>query len=167
MATARPAGMLGRVAVVGAAGLPDLELGLGPMTALVGPRGSGKTQLLASIAWLITGRPPIAAADSSTACGSGELGGDGRPVTLVRRPGAGLVLEPSDAAVAALPTCSFLRARSRLGQPGASTGNVARRLSGITGDPTSDAVAAEALLSVVEACCKECLTGEILLIEET
>jgi predicted ATP-dependent endonuclease of OLD family len=40
------------------------------------------------------------------------------------------------------------------------------RLAGLTGQPTCDAAAAEALLSVVEACCQKCLTGEILLIEE-
>ena len=59
MPVASAAGLLARVTVAGVAGLPDLELELGPVTALVGPRGSGKSQLLASIAWLLTGRPPI------------------------------------------------------------------------------------------------------------
>ena len=166
MASERRGGLLGRFAVSGVVGLPDLDLEVGLMTALVGPRGSGKSQLLTAISWLITGRPPIAATDPVTSRATGELRSDRGSITLVRRPGSRLVVEPAGAAATARPTCSFLRARTRLGQPGPSTGSVARRLSGMTSDPTSDAVAAEMLLSVVEACCEERLTGEILLIEE-
>jgi Predicted ATPases len=55
MATAGSGAVLARVSVAGVAGLPDLEVELGSITALVGPRGSGKSQLLASIAWLVSG----------------------------------------------------------------------------------------------------------------
>lgn len=171
MATAARHGLLRRVAVAGVAGLPDLELDLGPITALIGPRGSGKSQLLASIAWLLTGRPPVVPAPGgSTTVVSGDLGAGGSLVSLVRRPGAGLSaarLRSSAAAASfALPTSSFLRARSRLGRGVASRGSVAARLARAAGHPTSDALAAEALVAAMEACCDECLSGEVLLIEE-
>ena len=66
-----------------------------------------------------------------------------------------------------LPACTFLRARDRFRRPaGSPTGGVAARLADLADHPTSDAVAAEALLAVIETCCRESLTGEILLIEE-
>jgi len=43
MATARHACPLARVEVAGVAGLPELDVELGPTTALVGQRGSGKS----------------------------------------------------------------------------------------------------------------------------
>lgn len=43
---------------------------------------------------------------------------------------------------------------------------MARHLSSGAGHPTSDAVAAEMLVSVIETCCEDCLSGEILLVEE-
>ncbi len=167
MGTARRAGRLGRVAVAGVAGLPELSLELGPMTALVGPRGSGKSQLLASIAWLVTGRPRIVAATgAATTVVSGELSDDGRMANILRRRGAGLERRSADFADVDLPICSFLRVRDRVGRPPSSSGSVAGRLFTGAGRPTSDAVAAEALVSVMEACCQECLSGEILLVEE-
>jgi predicted ATPase len=167
MAAARPAGLLARVAVAGVAGLPELELDLGPLTALVGPRGSGKSQLLSSIAWLITGRPRIAASTDRRAIRvSGDLHIDGRITPIVRRQGAGLSFGWARDAASVLPACTFLRAGDRLGRPTTSGGTVGARLARIADGPTSDAVAAEALVSVVEACCQECLAGEILLLEE-
>lgn len=160
---AHPRRLIRRLGVSGVVGLPDLELELGPISALVGPRGSGKSQLLASIAWLISGRPRIASLSSSTTVVSAELD-DG--VRLLRRPRAGLAFEPARGTRGRLPACSFLRARSRLGGPVGATGQVGRRLAAMTRHPTSDAVAAEALVSVVEACCDECLSGELLLMEE-
>lgn len=158
-----PHRLIRRVGVTGVAGLPDVELELGPMAALVGPRGSGKSQLLASIAWLISGRPRIGSAGSPATIVSAELD-DG--VRLLRRPQAGLAFEPARGTRGRLPPCSFLRARSRLGGPTGASGRVGRRLAGMARHPTSDAMAAEALVSVVEACCEECLSGELLLIEE-
>src|SRR3990172_2069885 len=51
----------------------------------------------------------------------------------------------------------------RAGRGGGGWGG---RLAGMAGRATSDAAAAEALVSVVETCCRESLSGELLLIEE-
>ena len=167
MTLARHAGRLVRVTVAGVAGLPELDLELGPMTALVGKRGSGKSQLLASIAWLVTGRPRIVpAADAAATVVSGDLLDHRRVAHMVRRSGAGLDRPSANAYWVGVPTCSFLRVRDRLGRATNASGGVASRLFTGPGGPTSDAVAAEALVSVVEACCEDCLSGEILLIEE-
>ena len=152
-----------RVAAAGVPGLPDLDLELGGITALVGPRGSGKSQLLGSVAWLLTGRPEIAPAGTSIRV-SGELGANGGN-RFARTTEAGVSFEAGAPAVP-LPPCSFLRARDRLEPSVEAAGNVAARVSELAGHATSDAVAAEALVKAVEACCDECLTGEILLIEE-
>jgi predicted ATPase len=40
-------------------GLPDTTIPLFPVTAIVGPRGSGKSRMLAAIAWLLTGAPAL------------------------------------------------------------------------------------------------------------
>lgn len=44
-------------------GLPDVDVRLQPLTTLVGPRGSGKSRLLAAIAWLLSGQPPLSATE--------------------------------------------------------------------------------------------------------
>lgn len=46
-------------------GLPDLTIGLQPVTAIVGASGSGKSRLLGAIAWLVDGTPPLAGADAT------------------------------------------------------------------------------------------------------
>ena len=168
MAVARPATLLTRLSTTGVAGLPDLDLALGPLTALIGPRGSGKSQLLGAVAWLVTKRPPIVpAANSDATRVSGEVRTAGSLRGLVRRPAARLVFDPGDGTGATLPTCSFLRATDRLGRSTAPlTGRVGSRLAQMANRSTSDAAAAEALVAVIEACCEECLEGEILLIEE-
>lgn len=152
-----------RVAAAGVPGLPDLDLELGAITALVGPRGSGKSQLLGSVAWLLTGRPAIAPAGARVRV-SGELGGNRRD-RFARTAEAGVTFD-GGAPDMPLPPCSFLRARDRFGSPVKATGNVARRVSEQAGHATSDAVAAEALVRAVEACCEDCVSGEVLLIEE-
>lgn len=43
---------------------------------------------------------------------------------------------------------------------------MAERMAELAPHPTTDAVAAEAMVAAVEACCDECLSGEVLLIEE-
>lgn len=168
MASARPStGLLARVLAAGVTGLPAVELDLGPLTALVGPRGSGRSQLLAAIAWLVTGRPRIIPAVGAPVTRvAGELVVDGQVAGVARSPGAGFVWEPPRPQRPALPGCSFLRARDRLNPPPGATGEVGQRLAGMADLATSDATAAEALVSVVETCCREQLTGEILLVEE-
>lgn len=153
-----------RVAAAGVPGLPEVELDLGAITALVGPRGSGKSQLLASIAWLLTGGPAVAPAGVPVRV-TAELRGTGGSVRVIRTGDAGLVFLPSDQA-GALPACSFLRARDRLEPTVENAGTVAARVAEEAAHATSDAVAAEALVTVVEACCRECVAGEVLLIEE-
>lgn len=87
MALMRPAGLLAGVAVADVPGLPDLVLDLGPLTAPVGPRGSGKSQLPAAITWLISGRPAIVVSGEAAAtCVSGQIRVDGRMSSIVRRP---------------------------------------------------------------------------------
>jgi predicted ATPase len=159
--------LLKRVLVTGVAGLPDLDLDLGPLAALVGPRGSGKSQLLSAIAWLIAGRPRmISAVGAPVTRVGGDLMVDGQTARLKRSPGAGLRWDLPRSRRSALPACSYLRARDRFSPPRAPDGSVGQRLADLAGRATSDAVAAEALVSAVEACCRECVSGEILLIEE-
>jgi len=171
MSTVPRAGRLDRVVAAGVPGLPDLDLELGPVTALVGPRGSGKSQLLASVAWLLSGRPAIAAVGVSPRV-SGTLDGARRAVHFSRTTEAGLRFERGASGVA-LPQCSFLRARDRLEPALDAAGSVATRVSTLAGRVntlagrvSTDAVAAEALVEAVEACCEECVSGEVLLIEE-
>lgn len=152
------------VAATGVPGLPEIELELDAITALVGPRGSGKSQLLASIAWLLTGAPAVAPSGVPVRV-SAVLGGSDRPVRVARVSDAGEVLEAPDQP-GLLPRCSFLRARDRLEPTVENAGTVATRVAELAAHATSDAVAAEALVTVIEACCRECITGEVLLIEE-
>ncbi|MDQ3880755.1 MAG: hypothetical protein M3295_06765 [Chloroflexota bacterium] len=77
------------------------------------------------------------------------------------------MLRSDNGALPPIPRCSFLRARDRLGPlSGPADGTVAGRLAAAVGHPASDAVAAEALIAVVEGCCAERLGGEMVLIEE-
>lgn len=167
MVAAETGALLKRVLATGVAGLPDLDLDLGPLAALVGPRGSGKSQLLSGIAWLIAGRPRVTSAVGAPLT---RVGGDlvvaGQIARLTRSPGAGPRWDLPRSRRPALPACSYLRARDRFSPPHASDGSVGRRLADLAERATSDAVAAEALVSAVEACCRECVSGEILLIEE-
>jgi hypothetical protein len=41
-------------------GLPDVEVALQPVTALIGPRASGKSSLLRAVSWLLSGLPASA-----------------------------------------------------------------------------------------------------------
>lgn len=128
MASGRPTGLLGRVLVAGVAGLPAVELDLGPLTALVGPRGSGKSQLLSAIAWLMAGRPRIVlAVDAPATRVAGELRVDGQVAFIARPPGVGLVSDPARQRRSALPACSLLRARDRFAPPYGATGAVGQR----------------------------------------
>ncbi len=154
---------LTRIAATGVAGLPDLELELGPVTALVGPRGSGKSQLLGAIAWLLAGGTNPASAGRRAQV-SGTLRAGDASWRLVGTE-AGPVGD-DQAPLPPLPGCSLLRARDRLGPMPASGGVVASRVRELAGHRTSDAVAAEALVAAIEDCCEACVSGEMLLIEE-
>ena len=138
------------------------------MTALVGPRGAGKSQLLSAIAWLLgaAGRPPERS-DGSVRVRARLT--DGRSLEAPAGPVGGRSgAAPTSSRKATLvPACTYLRARSRFGpQEVNSTGEVARRLGALTDRPSSDAKAAESLVDAVEQTCAECDGGEVLLIEE-
>lgn len=153
-------GILASVAATDVPGLPAVDLALGPLTALIGPRGAGKSQLLGAIAWLLTGSPAIAGpgrGPEPTVSALLRRGVDRMPVS---RGPAGV-----DVPDEVLPSCTFLRARDRL-DPVPATHGVGARLAAQVGAPTSDADAADALVSVIHACCQAGSTGEVLLIEE-
>jgi len=158
---------LTRVRTSSVAGLVDLDLELGGVTALVGPRGSGKSQLLAAVSWLLTGRPGIAAAPgreapSVSAVLSAVTGG----ASVERRPGRSPTTGRRRAGGLRLPTSSFLRARERIVPSRRPSGAVGTRLGVAARGATSDAAAAEQLVATIEACCRDGLSHEVLLIEE-
>src|SRR6478735_11614067 len=95
------AAVLSWLEVAGLIGLPDLALELGSMTALIGPRGAGKSQLLSAIAWLLgaADRPP------ERIDGSARVRArltDGRSLTVPSDSGDGAATTP-------LPACTYLR----------------------------------------------------------
>ena len=132
------------------------------------PRSSARAALASPSSsdrsWLLTGRPAIAPAAMPIRV-TGELIGDGRLARLTRASDGSVTSDAGDRREP-LPRCSFLRARDRLEPQRKNGGSVAARLSQLADHPTSDAVAAEALVTAVEACCDECVSGEVLLIEE-
>jgi predicted ATPase len=163
----RDAMPLRRVEVDGVAGLPHLAIELGNMTALIGTRGSGKSQLLAAISWLIDGKPmPGTRPAAPQLRVAGVLGGAGTERRIERRLDASGE-RTTGAHWASSPRCSFLRAADRLGPPTeVGSGEVGERVAGKVTPRTTDAAAADALIWAVETCCREGLGGEMLLIEE-
>lgn len=158
---------LARIGVTGVAGLPNIELELRRLTALVGPRASGKSQLLRSVAWLLRGRPrPRARAGGSLTRVTGELQRGDRTILVVRQAGHPLSVRPAGRGGSSLPRASFLEARARFSPLPASGGTVADRLSAASAGHTTDAAVAEALVAVIESCCDDCVTGEVLIVEE-
>lgn len=158
-----PAPTLREVRIRGVPGLPDdLVVAFGDVTAVVGPRASGKSQLLSSIAWLLTADPPIATFAGGDAepmvAAIFEL--DGQRVAWERRPRERpeVAFDP--------PTSSFLRARDRIIPSRTPTGVVAGRVAASAQLMTSDAAAAQELVAAVRECCIEGVAGEVVLIEE-
>lgn len=148
---------LGSVSVRGLRGLPRIDIGLQPMTALIGPRGVGKSRLLAAIAWLLTGWPDLgselpesAAPPTVRASGlqvSGVLDTPPGPVNIERRPGA--------APETPLPMTRFLAARDRL-----------PALPEEAPVGWSDAAQAEAMVADIAQRRLAGAEGEVLIIEE-
>jgi predicted ATP-dependent endonuclease of OLD family len=87
-------------------GLPNVDIGLQPLTALIGPRGVGKSRVLAAVAWLMTGMPDLGSANALEVTAELETPEGDRSIT--RRPDS-----PPDAGVV-LPTTRYLPARDRL-----------------------------------------------------
>ena len=132
---------LARVEAAGVAGVPDLAIELGALTALIGTRGSGKSQLLVAIAWLLTGRPaPGLRAGSEGLKVTGVLGGDGRRRRIERRlegPGERSVGGSSGGPA---PQSTFLRAADRLStRIEAESGWVGDTMSVLLAGRTTDA----------------------------
>ena len=101
--------------VQGLRGLSQVELSLRPITALIGPRGVGKSRLLAAISWLLTGRPDLSGESfggeppvvrASGLRVSAQLAGPDGQHVLERRPGS--------SAPAGAPVATFYPAHERL-----------------------------------------------------
>ncbi len=144
-------GRLTRMRTFNVPGLTDLDIELQPLTALIGPRGSGKSRLLAALAWLLTGGPvlgaPIGAPGAAGATKvSAEIYVRGRRRWIERVEGAA----PSGD----LPSALLLTARERLSP-----------LPGVAPAQISDASQAEALADLIAQRTAHG-NSEILLIEE-
>jgi predicted ATPase len=135
----------------GVAGLPDLDVHLMPVTALIGPRGSGKSRLLAAAAWLLSGEPRLAGNAEGASAGPNvqAVVSAGRiSRTINRGPGR----QPD----APMPTLEYRPARDRLpSEP-----------SGATPAGQSDAAGAEELLEWVAEQVRSQAEGAVLVIEE-
>jgi hypothetical protein len=156
---------LERVETMGLAGIPDVAIELGRMTAVIGTRGAGKSQFLSAIAWLLKGEPEPRWRDDASIRVTGRLGGAGRSrsVTRSRVARGPAVLEPADAD---LPPCTMLRAVDRLSPKLPESGRVGARLVELIPRATTDAALAEALVVAIESCCRDGVGGEVVIIEE-
>jgi len=144
------------VSVRGLRGLPPIEIGLKPMTALIGPRGVGKSRLLAAIAWLLTGSPDLSGESfsgepsvvrASSLEVSANLDTPDGPTSIQRRPGAST---PSPA-----PRSTYFPARERL-PPYPEDFHIG----------WSDAAQAEEMIELVAKMRLAGTEGEVLIIEE-
>lgn len=134
------------VSTRGVPGLPDVDVGLQPVTALIGPRGAGKSRLLAAISWLLSASPTMTADPPAPTVSALLKTLDGER-TITR----GQAAFPAGT----LPEVIFLRAHDRLpapSEPAALTG--------------SDAASAEAMVAAIAERRLAGAEGEILLIEE-
>lgn len=140
----------------GLRGLPQVEVGLRPITALIGPRGVGKSRLLAAISWLLTGRPDLSGESfggeppvvrASALRVIAQLDGADGTAVIERRPGSST---PPEA-----PTTTFFPAHERL--------------PGLPEDAPvgwSDAAQAEELIEAFAHRRMSGTEGEVVIIEE-
>ena len=108
---------LSTVSVKGLRGLPGVDFALQPMTALIGPRGVGKSRLLAAIAWLLTGQPDLSGESFSGEPSVVRASGLAVRAMLVDAGGSsGREIErrPEGSAPEDPPRTTFLAARDRL-----------------------------------------------------
>ncbi len=120
---------------------------LQPVTALIGPRASGKSRLLAAIAWLLSGNPPQAGGHSLGLRVGAQLDGQAGTRSIWRDRDT----EPDGP----LPALTYLAARERI----APVTEVAHRGS-------SDAALAEEMVARIAERRLAGVEGEVLLIEE-
>jgi predicted ATPase len=166
--------LLESVRIRGFRSAADVELELGPVTALVGEARSGKSNLLRAVRALLE---PAAPLDEDDVRRGEEAGiavearlADGRRLTLDARPP-----DVSRTAPDGTPPVLFLPAARRAGSlldadrvPAAARGALAvfrEALAGVRPDG-SDTAAAGALVAAVDACCAAGLEGLVLLVEE-
>ena len=132
----------------GVEGVADMELVLHRLTALVGPRGIGKSTALLAVAWLLDGGPDLDGYFRGATV-SADLTGPGGSRRISRAPGDAPVR--SDA----MPAVTFMAAQARVpAPPDAPIGS------------RSDAAAAEQMLATIAERRLGGAQGEILLIEE-
>jgi predicted ATP-dependent endonuclease of OLD family len=119
------------------------------MTALIGPRGIGKSRLLLGIAWLLTGSTELDGSFAESTISAEIVDANGARLSVSRGPAA------SPDAGASLPAVTFLAARARVpAPPDAPVGS------------RSDAAAAEQMLAMIAERRLGGAEGELLLIEE-
>src|SRR5574338_968329 len=139
---------LASIATHGVQGLPDVEIALQPVTALIGPRASGKSSLLRAVSWLLTGTPTGVGGPPVPRVRSELLGLDGGERRSIERGPRSFPKDP-------LPSVVFLAARDRL--PSAHESQHPYE---------SDAASAEAMVAAIAERRLSGVEGELLLIEE-
>jgi predicted ATPase len=146
------------ISVQGLRGLPGVEIALQPMTALIGPRGVGKSRLLAAVSWLLTGHPdlsgdsfggepPVVRASGLKVTADLESVNGRGTQTISRQPGGG---QPAGS-----PPARFLAAHDRL-PPLPEESPVG----------WSDAAQAESMVEMIAERRLAGTEGEVLIIEE-
>jgi predicted ATP-dependent endonuclease of OLD family len=133
------------IRAAGVAGLPDVEVELQPMTALIGPRGSGKSRLLSAISWLLDGTPALSN-ESPEPHVSAQLGSAAGARRVTR--------SPQEHPAGELPSVVFLTARDRL---------VPALRNAL---PGGDAASAEQMVAAIAERRLSGVKNEVLLIEE-
>jgi predicted ATP-dependent endonuclease of OLD family len=139
---------LASVSTRGVPGLPDVEVALQPVTALIGPRASGKSSLLRAISWLLSGLPAQLTESATPTVSANLVSLDGAAERTIER-------SQTESPAPPLPPVIFLAARDRL--PALVD---ASRMNG------SDAAAAEAMVAAIAERRLSGVEGEMLLIEE-
>lgn len=166
--------LLESVDVRGYRSAEHVELGLGPLTALVGEARSGKSNLLRAIRALldpqaVLGLEDVSRDDADAIHVEARLD-DGRRISRQAQPPGDEKTE-LEGAPPALFLPADLRSGALVDRPGAGgDGPEAARLflAELAGssDGDSDAAVAGALVSAVAACCRAQVSGLVLLIEE-
>lgn len=139
---------LASIATHGVPGLPDIALSLQPVTALIGPRASGKSSLLRAVSWLLSGLPAGLGQGPVPTVRAELLATDGAQRRKIER-------GPTAFAEGPLPQVVFLAARDRLPAAG-----------GPQHPLESDAASAEAMVAAIAERRLSGVEGEVLLIEE-
>lgn len=167
--------LLARVRIRGFRSAGDVELELGPVTALVGESRSGKSNVLRAVRALLEpgapalGREDLRRDDVETIIVEASLA-DGRRLALEARPPHAVRATREGA-----PPILFLPAARRAGSlvdadrvPEEAAAALALFRDALHGVPAdgADAASAGALVAAVDACCQAGVRGVVLLVEE-